>query len=90
LPIAKPKGQLMQKSSKRAMRAVMNSSEGSATTVRRDALVLSNQLKIPLVAALELAKMRGAKRRERLRRDHLRAVINVVSTPLRERRRKLQ
>ena len=72
------------------MRAVMNSSEGSATTVRREARVLSNQLKIPLVAAHELAKMKAALRRERLRRDHLRAVINVVSTPLRERRRKLQ
>ena len=67
----------MQKLSKREMRAVTDSSENNAVTVRREARLLSNQLQIPLAAALERAKIMAAKRREKLRRDHLRAVLKI-------------
>jgi len=48
---------MMQKLSKREMRAVTDSSENNAVTVRREARLLSNQLQIPLAAARERAKI---------------------------------
>ena len=72
---------MMQKLSKREMRAVTDSSEINAVTVRREARLLSNQLQILLAAALERTKIMAVKRREKLKRAHLRAVLKILSIP---------
>ena len=80
----------MQKSAKRAKHFVTDRSESNATDIRRAARLLSNRLKIPITAALVFAKIRAAKRREKLRGHDLRAVVEMLSAPPRKRRRKLQ
>jgi hypothetical protein len=80
----------MRKSAKRAKRFVTDRSESNATDIRREARLLSHRLKIPITAALEFAKIRAAKRREKLRGHYLRAVVEMLSAPPRKRRRKLQ
>lgn len=78
----------MQKSSKRAIRAVTDFSESDATAIRREARLLSNQLQISRAAALELAKVMAAKRREKLRKEGLRGVVKILDSHPRKSRSK--
>ena len=81
----------MRKSAKRAKHFVTDRSESNATDIRREARLLSNRLKIPITAALEFAKIRAAKRREKLRGHDLRAVaypaaqVGLYDVPARHR-----
>jgi len=80
----------VKKSSSKTGRIVSYPRRGSRPALKRDAQVLSEQLQIPLIAALEMARVLAAKSRAQSRRDDLKAVLKILSTSSRNGRIKRQ